>query len=130
MENPKRPGIRIDDIMIDCGDEQKLGAFYAGLLVWEAAPIGEGCVAVSAPGGALRILCQGEADYAPPVWPETPGTQQKMMHLDFTVDDLAAAVRLALSLGATMAQTQYRPDQWRTLLDPAGHPFCLCLPEA
>lgn len=130
MEDSKRPGIRIDDIMIDCYNERNLGAFYAGLLDWEAAELGEGCVVVQASGGAIRLLCQREVDYIPPVWPEAPGAQQKMIHLDFTVDDLQAAVQHALSLGATEAKMQYRPDQWRTMLDPAGHPFCLCLPEA
>ena len=52
-----------------------------------------------------------------------------MMHLDFTVSDLNKAVRRAQSLGAAMAGEQYNPGQWITMLDPAGHPFCLCLPE-
>lgn len=47
-----------------------------------------------------------------------------MLHLDFYVDDLEEAVRHALSLGARLAGEQYFKTS-RTLIDPAGHPFCL-----
>jgi hypothetical protein len=48
-----------------------------------------------------------------------------MMHLDFQVDDLDEAVSEAVGLGATLADDQFQ-DNVRVLLDPAGHPFCLC----
>jgi hypothetical protein len=121
--------IRIDDIMFDCGDARKLADFYASLLGWNSKKLGEGCFSVCAPGQPIRFLCQQESDYVPPVWPEEPGKQQKMIHMDFTVGSLPDAVRRAVSLGAAAAQKQYNPEQWRTMLDPAGHPFCLCLAE-
>ncbi len=64
--------------------------------------------------------------YRPPVWPERPGEQDKMIHLDIKVDDLDAAVAYALAAGAGLAEYQPRPDL-RVLLDPSGHPFCLFL---
>lgn len=50
-----------------------------------------------------------------------------MAHLDFGVDrkDLQEAVDRALRLGGRLAEAQYGGDEWITLLDPAGHPFCL-----
>jgi hypothetical protein len=51
-----------------------------------------------------------------------------MMHLDFQVGDLDSAVAEAVALGATVASDQPQPNV-RVLLDPAGHPFCLCLDE-
>lgn len=51
--------------------------------------------------------------------------QQVMAHLDLQVDDLAAAEAWALSCGATRHTHQPQPDV-RVLLDPHGHPFCLC----
>jgi hypothetical protein len=36
-------------------------------------------------------------------------------------------VKLALSLGGTLAEPQDRTDL-RVVLDPAGHPLCLFLP--
>ena len=64
------------------------------------------------------------ADYTPPTWPTQERPQQ--MHLDMLVDDLDAAEAAVIALGATR-----HPDQpgtsFRVFLDPAGHPFCLCL---
>nr|WP_239484602.1 VOC family protein [Streptomyces sp. CS081A] len=33
------------------------------------------------------------------------------------------------ALGATVPADQPRPDLWRVVLDPAGHPFCLTVPR-
>ncbi len=41
------------------------------------------------------------------------------------MSDLGAAVAEAGRLGAVAAVFQPAPGQRRTLLDPAGHPFCL-----
>jgi hypothetical protein len=51
-----------------------------------------------------------------------------MMHLDIEVEDLAAACEHALSCGANLAECQPQ-EHVRILLDPAGHPFCLWVPE-
>jgi hypothetical protein len=48
-----------------------------------------------------------------------------MMHFDFQVGDLDSAVADAVALGARVADVQPQ-DNVRVLLDPAGHPFCLC----
>ena len=48
-----------------------------------------------------------------------------MIHFDFQVGDLDSAVADALALGATVAAAQPQQNV-RVLLDPAGHPFCLC----
>ena len=46
------------------------------------------------------------------------------MHLDFDVDDLAAAGARALAAGA--AEYDVQPNEHcRVYADPAGHPFCL-----
>ncbi|MCX4648010.1 MULTISPECIES: VOC family protein [unclassified Streptomyces] len=54
------------------------------------------------------------------------GEQRPMMHFDFQVGDLDSAVAEAVALGATVAEFQPQ-ESVRVLLDPAGHPFCLCL---
>jgi hypothetical protein len=51
-----------------------------------------------------------------------------MMHFDFQVDDLDSAVGEAVALGATVAPHQPQQNV-RVLLDPSGHPFCLCREE-
>jgi hypothetical protein len=47
------------------------------------------------------------------------------MHFDFQVGDLESAVADAEALGARLADDQPQ-ENVRVLLDPAGHPFCLC----
>lgn len=64
--------------------------------------------------------------YVPPVWPEELDKQQKQMHFNFQTDDLPSAVEEAIGLGATKAAFQYGGEQFVTMLDPEGHPFCLC----
>jgi hypothetical protein len=49
----------------------------------------------------------------------------QQFHLDLGVEDLDAAEKLALGLGAVRPDHQPGGDRWRVLLDPAGHPFCL-----
>ena len=62
-------------------------------------------------------------DYEPPAWPNEHGTKQ--FHFDLACDDVEAAETRAVELGATLAEPQ-PGETWRVLLDPAGHPFCLC----
>lgn len=78
------------------------------------------------PGGGAGLAFQAEADYVPPIWPELLSEQQKMLHLDFLVEDLEAAVPYAVALGAELAAHQPQ-ERVRVLRDPAGHPFCLFL---
>jgi hypothetical protein len=64
------------------------------------------------------------ADYQPPEWPSQERPQQ--FHLDFLVDDLDTAEAAAVELGAVKAEHQ-PGTSFRVFLDPAGHPFCLCV---
>lgn len=110
-------------INIDCPDTKALREFYSGLTSWDH---GFHWTSLISDGGMNVHFMQCDFDYIPPVWPEEPGKQQKQMHFNFQVDDLSAAVEEAIRLGATKAAEQYGGDHFVTLLDPAGHPFCLC----
>jgi hypothetical protein len=48
------------------------------------------------------------------------------VHLHVRVDDLDAAEKAVLALGATKFEHQPNPDTSRVFADPAGHVFCLC----
>ena len=51
-----------------------------------------------------------------------------MLHFEVQVDDLEAAVALAIEVGGTEAPWQppdRNRDRIRIMLDPAGHPLCL-----
>ena len=110
--------------MIDCADAHELSGFYANLLGWEITAKEPNWVLMRDPVGGTGLSFQSEPLYTKPIWPEEPGSQQKMLHMDFIVKDLDVAVKHALSCGATLAPTQFLEDV-RVFFDPAGHPFCL-----
>ena len=72
----------------------------------------------------LDLAIQREPLYVRPTWPAAEGAQQMMLHLDFEVVDVDAAVAHALELGAELPDFQPQ-ENVRVMLDPAGHPFCL-----
>jgi catechol 2,3-dioxygenase-like lactoylglutathione lyase family enzyme len=119
-------GACLGNIAIDCKDAQKLRDFYADLLGWEAGEMYE-IPSVSGQNGIVFLfMAEDDYEYIPPVWPEQPGKQQKQIHFDFQVDDLPSAVTYAKTIGAVKAEIQFGGDDWVTMFDPEGHPFCLC----
>ena len=119
-------GIQLGNIMIDCADEMRLCSFYESLLGWKRSVL-FGRPALTSESG-LVLLFHLEDDYVPPVWPEQPGCQQKQMHFDFQVPDVPLAAAQAVALGARLSEIQFgsAADEFVTLFDPDGHPFCLC----
>jgi predicted enzyme related to lactoylglutathione lyase len=108
--------------VIDCPDPAALAAFYGTLLDWKTA-IGPDWAQIRAENGQL-ISFQPVEDYTPPQWPGQQLPQH--MHLDVFVDDLDAAEAAVLAIGAT--KHEHQPGAtFRVFLDPAGHPFCLCV---
>ena len=129
------PSLRWASVCIDCADADEMAEFYSRLLGWEIAgrdtPAtrkgGAGWVALRDPAGGIALSFQAEEWYQPPVWPEQPGAQTKMLHFDIEVDDLEAAVAYVVAAGGKVAahQPKDRSHDLRVMLDPAGHPFCL-----
>lgn len=113
---------RFPSIVLDCPDAGVLATFYGKVLDWkvEASP---GWADIRADYGQC-ISFQQVADYKPPQWPDQDLPQQ--MHLDVIVDDLDSGEAAVLELGAT--KHDHQPGTtFRVFLDPAGHPFCLCV---
>jgi len=119
-----QPFVRLETVNIDCADARAMADFYGHRLGWKVTLRDDGFILMRDPSGGTGLSFQERADYRPPVWPEEPGQQQKMIHLDIRVRDLEEAVAYALAGGARLADFQGREDL-RVLLDPAGHPFCL-----
>jgi predicted enzyme related to lactoylglutathione lyase len=111
----------LGSVSIDCPDPHELAAFYARLLSTEIELEGDRWATVRL--GDVWINLLGVDDFRAPTWPSPEVPQQ--VHLDFAVDDLDVAQDAALAAGATLAAAQPEPEQWRVLLDPVGHPFCL-----
>ena len=112
-------------VVLDAPDAPALAHFYAELLGWPISKeTEEHCTMAPEDGGVAYLAIQRAEGYQPPVWPNADGAQQMMLHLDFEVVDLEAAVAHAVELGGTVAEYQSQTDV-RVVLDPAGHPFCL-----
>jgi predicted enzyme related to lactoylglutathione lyase len=113
---------RFPGFVIDCPDAAALAGFYAALLGWSVKADDDWADIRSDDGQCISF--QQVDGYAAPDWPGQARPQQ--MHLDVIVDDLDAAEPEVLELGAT--KSDHQPGTtFRVFLDPAGHPFCLCL---
>ena len=116
------PIARFPSFVIDCPDPAVLANFYGAMLGWEIKGDSEWAEVRDVTG---QCICfQAVDNYTPPVWPGQDIPQQ--MHLDVMVDDFDTAEPAVLDLGAT--KHQHQPGTtFRVFLDPAGHPFCLCI---
>jgi predicted enzyme related to lactoylglutathione lyase len=113
---------RYPSIVLDCADPRPVATFYGALLDWKVEASDEWADVRADYGQCLSF--QQVDDYRPPVWPGQEVPQQ--MHLDVTVDDLDVAEAAVFDLGAT--RHEHQPGTtFRVFLDPAGHPFCLCV---
>lgn len=109
-------------VTLDCADPKALAGFYRELTGMRIAfDVTEFVGLTSGTGPDLGF--QQVEGYQAPQWPGQQRPQQ--FHLDFAVDDLDAAEKRALDLGATRPDHQPGGSRWLVLLDPAGHPFCL-----
>ncbi|MFJ5958293.1 VOC family protein [Paenarthrobacter sp. NPDC092416] len=114
---------RFPGLVIDCPDPAALATFYAELLGWEVTDQGD-WVDIRPEDRSNCISFQQVEGYRAPEWPDQTVPQQ--MHLDMVVEDLDKGEEVAVGLGATKAEHQ-PGTTFRVFLDPAGHPFCLCL---
>jgi predicted enzyme related to lactoylglutathione lyase len=112
-------------VAIEAPDPGALARFYSELLGWPIGPEEPGTAILATPENSSYLVFQQATGYRPPVWPPVDGQQRPMMHFDFQVGDLDSAVAEAVALGASVAAVQPQQNV-RVLLDPAGHPFCLC----
>ena len=114
-------------VVFDASDVGAESAFWAGLLGgtvhrdddWHSIVV----------DGEWVMGVQRAPNHVRPVWPDGP--QQQQVHLDLHVDDLDAAGRLALELGARELQAARAPadnpdgsERFAVYASPAGHPFC------
>ena len=119
--------VRLGAVTVDCPDPTGLGDFYKNVLNLEVMFSTANFVALQ--GAGVLLTFHRIDNHQRPTWPAGPVPKQ--LHLELGVSDLDAAETRILSLGATKAEIQPNPDNWRVLIDPAGHPFCITtlLPE-
>lgn len=109
--------------VLDCPDAGALARFYGELLGWQVK-IEDDWADIRPEDGSNCISFQQVADYRAPEWPGQAVPQQ--MHIDVVVEDLDKGEAEVLKIGATRAEHQ-PGTTFRVFLDPAGHPFCLCV---
>lgn len=124
----KRRSDRLDilriNVVLDCAEAGPMASFYSEFLGWTwTHPAANGWAAITSPEGIVMAF-QEVPGYQPPEWPWQENAQGQMMHFDYWVDDLGEGVDFALRCGAREAKVQYFKTS-RTMLDPAGHPFCI-----
>ena len=109
--------------VLDCPAPGKLASFYGEMLGWKVSDDGD-WAEIRPEDGNNCIGFQQVEDYRAPEWPGQDVPQQ--VQLDVMVRDLDEGEREALALGA--AKPEHQPGTtFRVFLDPAGHPFCLCV---
>lgn len=109
-------------VNLDCADPRALADFYHRLLGWEITHSDDQYAMIT--DGAVSIGFGRVDGHRPPRWPDP--ADPKRYHLDLYVDDLDEAEKHCLDLGARTPDVQPGGDRWRVLLDPDGHPFCIC----
>jgi len=110
-------------LVIDCPDAERLANFYGAVLGWNVTT-DDGWAEIRPEEDNDCISFQQVEDYRAPEWPGQTVPQQ--MHLDLMVRDLDAGEAVVIELGTTKTETQ-PGTTFRVFLDPAGHPFCLCV---
>ena len=122
--------IKLKTVILETNDISTLCSFYSELLQWPIVFQVDTFVRIQAPQNGTGIAFQFDEDYTPPKWPTEKGKQQMMAHLDLGVADkseMKKAIEKAVKLGAKIADVQYGNEEWITMLDPAGHPFCFVI---
>lgn len=112
--------IRLSGVTVNAPDALALARFYA-LITGGVAKGTSHWAIVTGPHADLGF--QQVANFRPPSWPD--GDIPMQLHLEFFVDDLAAAGTRVLAAGATRFDFQPNSDHCFVYADPAGHPFCL-----
>ena len=120
-----KPAIQIGGINMDCRDPAEMAEFWGKLLGWEITWRDDDFIVLGNPGGGPNLSFQEYKDYRPPVWPEEPG--------ELVEDDPSrSAGRRPGGRSCPRDRLRGAPrdyqgkDDLRVMLDPAGHPFCLC----
>ena len=113
--------VRLGAIAVDCPNPVALSDFYRAVLDLEVAFSSADLVVLT--GAGVFLTFERVDDHVPPTWPQ--GAVPKQLHLDLAVTDLDVEEARIVAHGATRAATQPNPNQWRVMIDPAGHPFCI-----
>lgn len=109
--------VAIRNVVIDCNDPERMAHFWQSLMGYEMKWSNDTYRFMlhrdgRRPGLVLQLV------------PEIP-REKNRLHLDLEVSDVAAAVKRAEGLGATMVQSvEEEGIAWTVMRDPEGNYFC------
>ena len=112
--------IRIEALMIDSPEPDRLARFYERLLGWNRTYDDDGEIVIEDADGTSTPILFVEVD--------DPKVGKNRLHLDLRPDDQEAAVARALDLGASHTDIGQHEDPdvtWVVLADPDGNEFCI-----
>jgi len=113
---------KLETVVLDTRDPHGLAEFYKKVLGAKTQTEEPTWVTIVDEDGR-RLAFQKSPEHQPPKFPDPAGDQQ--FHLDIRVDDVDAAERQVLELGATRVPDAVEDNTFRVYRDPAGHTFCL-----
>lgn len=114
-------------VVFDAAELAPESAFWAGVLDGEVETEDDWHMVVV--DGRPRVGVQLAPDHVAPDWPGNTVPQQ--IHMDLYVPEFAPAHERVTVLGARLlltAQDATPNADFQVYADPAGHPFCLCIP--
>ncbi len=101
-------------------DGKALTDFYAAALGWRVTQTFGDAAAMISDGATTYVFYTAES-FKAPNWP----ADELVFHLDLAFDDVPAAEKRLLALGATKSDHQPGGKHWTVLQDPSGQPFCI-----
>jgi hypothetical protein len=117
--------IRIQCIVVDAGDPERLARFWAEAIGWRITYESDEEWAVEPPEGSPAN------DVAPDIlFVKVPDRKvsKNRLHLDLRPADQQAEVDRLIALGAAPADIGQRDTRWVVLADPEGNEFCVLPP--
>jgi len=112
------------EVSLDSTDPEQLMTFYQRVLGGDVSLPGADFAILRLAG--ITLTSSRVAGYRAPTWPDDAVPTQA--HLDLRVRSLERAQLELAAAGARLADHQPNREQYLVFLDPAGHPFCACLP--
>jgi predicted enzyme related to lactoylglutathione lyase len=117
----------IRSVVLDSRKPRELAEFWVRVLGGSIVSDSDDTWVVVRDASGGRLACQLSPEHEPPTFPDPRGSQQ--IHLDLDVQDVDEAERQVLALGATKVTETHEQTDFRVFRDPAGHPFCLIIPQ-
>ena len=111
----------LEKTVMDCPDPRSLAEFYGEVLGMGINEDNSDWVVIGSEPGRRELAFQRASMWVPPRWPDP---ECPRLHLDIRVEDVEAAERAVVALGARKLRAEYKCG-FVVFADPVGYPFCL-----